>query len=409
MSQDYNAIVNSIIKYAEYYLSSIEGYGKLCLQFFGHDSSHQPFKDLKEFCSEIETLELIIKAKNGFLSYISEIDDYADKDYFSFKEAIEQAISYISKSINRDEKSLTALQAKKILYWMAIIAFAIYSSSKKQLEKDFYIIDLKDVPQLDKNERFFYRGQPNSEWRITPSVLRELNKNVLFNDDYYVNLTLNNGLDKCFNEQMRHYDFNSGLFAYQKYAFFQHACSFSPLIDMTRDGISAVSFALSNSSNKNNFNNTDAAVYIFKTQNSNHIISDPKEASQFLKSSMKLMIINSEYIALGGKYNFSDMYGYTEEIEISSIPELYKLLTPDYKIITCATNDRMYYQAGVFICFYNCICLKDKMFYELIPDISIQKGIIPRNVKRRILGDIYTNHRARDPEHLMNPYLLFNE
>ena len=105
----------------------------------------------------------------------------------------------------------------------------------------------------------------------------------------------------------------------------------------------------------------------------------------------------------------NDMYGQAKEIRITSIPVLYNLLKPEYKIITCATNDRMYYQAGVFICFYNCIVLKDKIFYELIPDISISKGIIPHNDKRKILGDIYTNYREKDPEHLMNPYLLFNE
>ena len=48
-------------------------------------------------------------------------------------------------------------------------------------------------------------------------------------------------------------------------------------------------------------------------------------------------------------------------------------MTPDYRVFDIPTNDRMLYQKGLFVCFYNCLCLKDCIAYELCPDLFLTK------------------------------------
>lgn len=68
----------------------------------------------------------------------------------------------------------------------------------------------------------------------------------------------------------------------------------------------------------------------------------------------------------------------------------------------------MIYQKGLFICFYDCLCLNDYIAYELCPDLILKNYKIKVEDKRKISKSIYIN-REYDPEHLMNPYLYFKE
>lgn len=78
------------------------------------------------------------------------------------------------------------------------------------------------------------------------------------------------------------------------------------------------------------------------------------------------------------------------------------------EVVKIPVNDRMKYQKGVFICFYNCIALKTRICYELNEDIDLNKNIIKTSDKVDILKGIY-NSIKYDQEHLLNPYLIFTE
>lgn len=232
-----------------------------------------------------------------------------------------------------------------------------------------------------------------------------MNGDIYLDDDYYYDLLQKDGSEAKYNQLIRCEDRN----AYSKYAFMQHARSFSPLIDLTYSKEIATSFALSNSNNVNTFRNIDAAIFEIKINNcEQNTFKDESEARLFLKNDFNLKIINDDYFILCHKYSLKKYGGKLESICIKSFKELFKALTPKYKIFQIYTNDRMKYQKGLFLCFYDCICLKDFIVYDLIDDFEIIEFTIPFEIKNTILKKIY-EHRRYDPEHLMNPYLFFQE
>ena len=198
---------------------------------------------------------------------------------------------------------------------------------------------------------------------------------------------------------------------FNKYSFIQHACSYSPFVDFTKSPIIAASFALSNVSKLNDFINHDACIICMKFGNEDKtkLITDKSEARLFIKNEMRLDIIDSDTFVFGKNYEIAKSNGSIKKICYYTFDELLSRLSPDYKILDIQTNDRMTYQKGLFICFYGCLCLREFIAYELCPDLYLTKIYIKTGNKRSILEDIYKHYRQYDPEHLLDPYLYFNE
>ena len=189
----------------------------------------------------------------------------------------------------------------------------------------------------------------------------------------------------------------------------QHASSYSPFIDFTTNPIISTSFALSNASSFNDFRGNDSAIIVLNNKDESNFIRNKKDAKYFLKNDFNIRIINSKYFKLGEKYMLEKSDGTYETLCITSYFDLINELRPEYKIITVPTNDRMKYQKGLFLCFYNCLCVNSTIWYELNKDASFLKFIIPRRTKRKMLDSIYKEQRQYDPEHLLDPYLTFKE
>lgn len=155
---------------------------------------------------------------------------------------------------------------------------------------------------------------------------------------------------------------------YNKYAFMQHSCSYSPLVDFTKEPIVATSFALSNTSRVNDFRNEDSAVFCsINTRDNLDVINHRWEARNFLVNEFYLQVIDAKAIKLGKDYVLRKADGSSRVLCFNSIDKLLDALTPKIKIIDITTNDRMLYQSGVFVCFYDCVCLRDFIAYELNP------------------------------------------
>lgn len=252
------------------------------------------------------------------------------------------------------------------------------------------------------NNVYFFRGQTNYEWNLIPSMIRNLNDNVKINMNFfnkkYLTLKLKDKYYEMFGKDKIDYLFLS---------FMQHACSYSPFIDFTKSNIIGLSFALSNPNFFNDFTNKNSSLFIVSID-SNEILRSEEKINEFLQEEYQLIYLDRKTLGFGENVSFKE----NEEEKIlflSDFKTIINLLTPKYKLIDLPTNDRMKYQKGVFLVFYGCICANDTIFYQLNDKFKLLKVKINKMNKRIYLEKIYKNYRFYDPEHLMKPYLYFNE
>ena len=351
-------------------------------------SDKKNYKLYEEACETIVEYATLLRRNGGIFFPVEEIREYLSEKFVF-------------------DKTLTFIADRKKYYYLLKMAFFTGYRRLIKFKESQYISSFNDIIK-EKRNNVYYRGQTNSDWRISPSVLRDLNKSVVFNDNYYFKILSKAKLEDKYNELIRT---KKSFEKYPKYAFMQHSLSFSPLIDFTKEKEIATSFALSNPAQINVLENKDSAVFditvysIFK-------IDDLERAYTFLHKEFYIDVIDSDYFVLGRTYKLYEIDSCGNKIEkiifITSIDELLERLRPRFKLFDIPVNDRMKYQKGVFVCFYDCIALRTRVCYELNEEIDLNKSIIKTSDKKEILKGIY-NNRKYDQEHLMNPYLIFTE
>ena len=357
--------------------------------------------ELKSLWKNSSNLDYIRFAKSSLGDYLLESDALRKDNYW-----INRTRSELRTSFNA---SLVA-QNQARFYYLLKLAFVIAFYQRLYARYESQPLDIKELEDIRilKNGIYF-RGQSNYKFRVSPSIIRNLNESVYLDDDYYYKVLKDEiGLEDKFNTLIR--KDNLWMNRYNKYAFMQHSCSYSPLVDFTKNPIIATSFALSNASRINDFRNEDSAVFCLNNAREKiGVIHGRYAARNFLVNQFYLKVINADSIKLGEIYPIKKADDSVEVLQFESIDVLLDALTPEIKIIDIPTNDRMLYQSGVFVCFYGCVCLRDFVAYELNPAFVLKKIRIPSKDKKRILSSIYANHREYDPEHLMDPYLYFTE
>lgn len=304
--------------------------------------------------------------------------------------------------IEHQKHRIKGQKFKMIIYFIVLLAAVMFFNNKSTFKGSIRIREYKDLEQSIRTN-VFYRGQSQSNWDLTPSVLRNFKESVIFDDNYYYQLLINENLEQKFNKLVRTKDTNT----YDKYAYMQHACSYSPFIDFTSSEVIATSFSLSNKADINKFKNDSSAVYSVNV-NKNDIVRDKKEAKYFLKNKFKIMVLSEQYFKFGKQYRFKGFDGKTATFSTVSFKSLLEMVAPKHKVFDIKTNDRMKYQKGVFVCFYDCLIIGERIFYELDPFITITKKEIMFEDKLILLSGIY-KERTYDLERLMDPYLVFKE
>ncbi len=338
---------------------------------------------------------LVIEAKDSLLNHIKHKELIIENEGRFF-------LDYEGISNYLFEKKGTKL----VLYNLLKLAY-LKLFYNERIKYDSSEIDSVESLRRNNDKQMYYRGQNIFDWRLSPSVLRGLNKNIIFDDNYYHKLLKEDGSEDRYKELLK-YDTANKLNRYDKYAFMQHARSYSPFIDFTKDSVIAASFALSNVSRINEFNNINSALFtFFPPIGESLIIKNKWDARRFIMGTFKINVINSNYFVLGRDYQLLDSHGKSHTINIFSLNDLIKALTPKVALIDIPSNDRMIYQKGLFLCFYDCLCLNDKILYELSPAFIKKDPILTTN-KRTILKEIYRD-RKYDYQHLMDPYLYFKE
>ncbi len=274
-----------------------------------------------------------------------------------------------------------------IIYLKCLLIIYLCSSS---YEYDYSRENLNLVRKRISGEMYF-RGHSNIKYTIIPSMIRSLNKsnriNYTFIEKKYLDTNLFDKYKKCVNNSFNiDYDFCS---------FIQHATSYSPLIDFTKDENIALSFATYPNGNLNEYNSLDASLILLAVKRE--------------RDSIDVKSIDLDYHAT--KLTIKSLiYG----------KPIYKCSINDFNISfglsTSATNDRMKYQKGVFFCFYRCVIVKG------IPLIPWSKGYLitfrikskdnaktPLEDKQTIYNRITAAEPHLEHSHLMNPYDYFGE
>ena len=306
-------------------------------------------------------------------------------------------------SIEKDSISKLATNITKyvlLLSQCTLVRIIIEVNGMENLK--YSLEDIYNNHLIYDNNAYFFRGQTNYEWNLIPSMIRNLNDNVKLNMNFfnkkYLTLKLKDKYYKMFGKDKIDYLFLS---------FMQHACSYSPFIDFTKSNIIGLSFALSNPNSFNDFTNKNGSLFIVSID-SNEILRSEEKINEFLQKEYQLIYLDRKTLGFGENVSFKE----NEEEKIlflSDFKTIINLLTPKYKLIDLPTNDRMKYQKGVFLVFYGCICVNDTIFYQLNNKFKLLKLKINKMNKRIYLEKIYKNYRFYDPEHLMKPYLYFNE
>ena len=356
---------------------------------------------------DVNNKEILHKTINE-LSYSKNTLNYQDIDF-----SILHFVNSVTENENFILKSFEEKPTKLILFSILKLAFVSYYYDSYLIQEVKIKYDLtieedakaKEIFKKNKHNGIFYRGQSNKNWRLSPSIVRKIDGNIYLDDDYYHDLLIKDGSEDKYNQLIRSNDKD----AYSKYAFMQHSRCFSPFIDMSYSEEIATSFSLSNASDPCKFKNIDAAIFKIEIKdNGENVIKSESKAREFLKKQFNLKIINDRYFILGHRYKLKAHSGSDIEIYLTSIKDVFEALTPKYKVFQIYTNDRMKYQKGLFICFYDCICLKDIIVYNLIQELKIMEFIIPVKHKNKILNKI-NSHKRYDYNHLMNPYLFFQD
>jgi hypothetical protein len=196
----------------------------------------------------------------------------------------------------------------------------------------------------------------------------------------------------------------------------QHSCSYSPFLDFTKDSDIALSFALSNSGSINDFNNEESSIYqLFLTSGKDEIVTvNSKEALRSLLNSFSVYCLKTK-IVLGSAPLFAtyDTQGNLGipymKYTFSSFASIVNALTPKVLFIDVPTNDRMKFQKGTFVLFYDFLMVDQHIFYNLNPSFYIEKMVIPPNVKTSMLRSLEKNHPYCQQRYLMDPYDFFRD
>lgn len=256
---------------------------------------------------------------------------------------------------------------------------------------EFIVDNIRDFINIantfDDNSslKWWFRGHSNKSWDLVPTYLRNIDRTDTRIIDYnelgkiYRRYGLKQKYDNVFGYSSLDYNFLS---------YMQHSTSYSPMIDFTTKFWVATSFALSNKSNVNDFNNNDAAIICLNNNS---------------KSSIENKIKNYKVGVLSNKkWTSKDI-----KIILSGMGVMYNPFAEVYSSIN-RMNDRMKYQHGIFIMYDNFISFPT---HSVPIDFSsvIFKIVISKDLKEDLYKYVYKNKNELRQLFLLNPYQYFAE
>lgn len=353
---------------------------------------------------------------------ISDMEEVLTSSWYSFNFSPELLDNFLKK-IDRQRFINFCNTEEKLEFFKTLLKFCLY----RALDEDFsfesklifddeikyteHMFNLSDSGDM----LYFFRGQEDFSWNITPSLIRNLkvakghglyidinSMYSLYSENNYSN-SLKEKYNKTFEKRPVIYarDIN-----YYFLSWMQHAVSYSPLVDFTSDYAVASSFAV-RANNPNLFLYNDSAIYILELSKYYKICTDVKEVDKII-SSMHISFLKKK-IRPGKKIRLQDTNNRKHILDFSTYDKIIDELIPEFIIIDIPTNDRMLRQKGKFVLFYNYVAVKGEMFRSLANKLHLEKHKIFVKDKAPLLQWLDKNKPDIKNSYLMNPYTFFND
>lgn len=271
---------------------------------------------------------------------------------------------------------------------------------------------IRRILDLPSYYKAYYRGQSNYSWGLIPSFFRNYNFKTK-NDGEIVDIKKmylkydEAGLINKYNETIAIKEIkDSKDLDYNFISYMQHSVSYSPLIDITSKFEIGVQFALGNKADINSYYGDDSAL--FAIYNSSIDISRDISTDDILQNHFKVTILKGK-IRPGTIMIVDNSIGLPESLDFTTIKQIIKHLTPKYAILDNVKNDRMKYQHGKFILFYDYVLVNQQIMFALNKDFKAAKLKISTSKKNKIYKKVNDKYPQYNMDYLMNPYDYFNK
>lgn len=360
--------------------------------------------------SFLNTIEYYLRYKN--------IEDY--NLYYTFNEYFNKCL--VGKMESKSSVFDNNLNHLKILkdFTKCLFAFAIIDTKASNgvfLQKKILVEnDFDKIMVEQKNNFCYFRGQSNYNWGIIPSIFR----NHIFrcrkkSDGDYVDLHLlyekyeESDLIQKYNDTIAKDTISSyNDLSLDFIAYMQHSLAYSPLIDITTKMEISSQFALGNKEQVNSFLGEDSIIFSFEVLNlNNHLISGDNE-NELKNINFNVKILNKKIIP-GTIMQVEDTSGKTHNLDFTTLRSTIINLRPKFKIIDKVYNDRMRYQHGRFILFYDYTIFNDRILFHLNPDLNIITYKLEKKHKKSLYKLINKLYPQYNMDYLMAPYDYFKK
>lgn len=335
---------------------------------------------------------------NSFISNINFLKRYINREDFSLKEEkkINDLIFEIANEFIKKEEFFVYIEDKEkkailIALQCMLVLYTAISYEEKDIESFLQIDTESDFQIKNMVEGKYYRGENDFSYKLLPSIYRNYDVKRYGNNfkkqtmrDLYKDTNLISKYKTVFEFLDINYDFC---------AYMQHSKSYSPFLDLTSEPYVALTFATKASGDLNKYMKADASLYEFSFE------EKPKELND-----------NNPYI-LDEHFTYITDKKLRISTTIGKIPLCkctYRHLEIDVFILKKKSNDRMKYQQGIFLYINKAIIVKGIMLMPMSIG-KITKYKIPSDKKTVIYNANKRNRAHYDYEHLMDPYMLFND
>ncbi len=387
-------------------------------------------KYLDFFDVEVLSAEEVIKTLNRNENNRMVMNSFLSFELLFEEQEYHQLVDFIQlkEKSNNEEVYESALKILKkllqCLYAYTIFDYKISMGGKYETK----LVCVNDFSRLliETNKKSnVYRGQSDYRWGVIPSMFR----NYKFEHDNdcdgeYFDLAMmfdkygKNGYLDIYNSTIDKLEKNEDI-SIDFIAYMQHAVAYSPLIDITTSPAIASRFALLSALEKDNKNDESAMVFKFEFSNQ-HLKSESLNEQRELKKlprDFNVKILNKKIIP-GRTMIIKDIDGKPHKLDFSTVHSTIEALKPKYVIINKVYNDRMRYQKGKFILFYDYVVISDgsnyefpngRILFQLVNNINTTAYILPKLDKKKMSDSLSRQYPQYDNEYILKPYRLLEE
>lgn len=368
-------------------------------------------------CFDIKAKNFYSDKKYGLFGFINSLG-FSDCCEALFKELNFEpptSVKAYLKSLQDDNKIELPLKiAVAVVTYKIATADVDRTDQKEEIDNaDVLELKIKKIRDGSKKEKVCFRGQADSSWGLSPTLLRDFGpentKSGFLIDGIALKRIYENSKLFSRSEKLR---LSGKDLDYEFVSLMQHARSYSPLIDFTSSLAVAETF-LCDKKNLNTFMFKGGTIFVAKVPD--HLVKDPGEFSFEERLNDNPIYLINKSIQLGFKMKLTRYPPEKNEnvpaANFETFNDAITTLTPKVVAFFDMTNDRMKVQQGCFLFFYGFACFQGNVFFQLNKEFKIFGLKVSASVKKKIDKRFPKGDRKNflSTAELLDPYLLLNE